>query len=432
MKRLIQKLLKILTRKILEKQRPQVITVTGSVGKTSAKQAICLVLRGRFSVRGGAKNYNNELGVPLTVLGLQSPQKSLIGWLKLFALGFYLSLFKKSDYPKILVLEIGADKPGDLKYLLEMIPAGLLKAAVLTAVAPAHLEFFGTMEKIFQEKISPFFFLAKDGLAIINQDNCDVQKIKEKIHSAVITFGIKEPALLETNPLTGQTDITINNVRQVERGISFQLNNKGQTLNFFLPEGVYFHQIYPLLAATAVGIFYKMNLRDISQNLAQYTPPAGRLRSIEGQNNSLIIDDTYNSSPESCRRALEALSTMPQAKRKIAILGDMLELGETSEEFHKTIGKMAAQLKVDYLITYGQMAQFIAKSCQANGLPKERIFPFAELGKLSDFLKNFIQTGDVLLVKGSQGMRMEKIVRNIMAQPEKAKDLLVRQGEEWE
>lgn len=421
MKKLIQKLLKILTRRVLEKQRPQVITVTGSVGKTSTKQAICLVLNGKFSVRGGAKNYNNELGVPLAVLGLESPQKSVIGWLKLFALGFCLSLFKESNYPEILVLEIGADKPGDLKYLLEMIPAGLLKAAVLTAVAPAHLEFFGTMEKIFQEKISPFFFLAKDGLAIINRDNCDVQKIKEKIHSVVITFGIKQPA-----------DITINNIRQVESGLSFQLKNNGQALDFFLPEAVYFHQIYPLLAAVAVGVFYKMNLRDISQNLANYVPPAGRMRRFKGQNESLIIDDTYNSSPESCKRALEALSTLTQAKRKIAVLGDMLELGEMSEEFHKTIGQIAARLKIDCLVSYGQMAQFIAKAGQESGLAKEQVFSFFDLEKISGFLKKFIQAGDIILVKGSQGIRMEKIVKNIMAQPEKAKDLLVRQGEEWD
>ena len=419
MKKLIKKLLKILTRQVLEKQWPQVITVTGSVGKTSTKQAIYLVLKGKFSVRGGAKNYNNELGVPFAVLGLDSPQKSVIGWLKLLATGLRLALFKESNYPAILVLEIGADKPGDLKYLLEMIPAGLLKVAVLTAVAPAHLEFFGTMEKIFQEKISPFFFLTKDGLAIINQDNCDVQKIKEKIHSAVITFGIKQ-----------QADIAINNIQQVESGISFQLKNNGQASDFFLSEGVYFHQIYPLLAAVAVGVFYKMSLEDISQNLAAYTPPAGRMRRLGGKNKSLIIDDTYNSSPESCKRALEALSTM-QAKRKIAVLGDMLELGQTSQTFHKAIGQTAADLKVDYLITYGQMAQFIAESSQTNGLPQERIFSFSELEKLSDFLKNFIQRGDVLLVKGSQGMRMEKIVKNIMAQPEKAKELLVRQEEEW-
>ena len=421
MKKLIFKILKIVALLVLQKQRPQIITVTGSVGKTSTKQAFCLVLAKKFSVRGGAKNYNNELGVPLAILGLESPRKSIIGWLKLFAKALGLILFKKNNYPEILILEIGADKPGDLKYLMEMIPNGLLRVAVLTAVAPVHLEFFGSMENIFQEKIYPFFCLAKDGLAVVNQDNCDASRIKEAIHSAMITYGVK-----------GQSDVIIKNLKQTNDGLAFQLVEGGQTLDFFLPGGMGFHQVYPLLAAVAVGVFYEITLEEIAQNLTDYTPPPGRMRRLKGKGDSLIIDDTYNSSPESCKRALETLSSMPKAKRRIAVLGDMLELGETSEEFHKAMGQIAGRLKIDYIITYGQMAQFMAKGAQESGLSKERIFSFSDLQKISNFLKKFIQKGDMLLVKGSQGMRMEKIVKDIMAQPEKAKDLLARQSEGWD
>jgi len=419
-KKTAEKILKPLTKAVLAKQQPQVITVTGSVGKTSTKQAICSVLADKFSVKGGAKNYNNELGVPFAILGLESPQKSINGWLKLFLKAVKLTLIKDKNYPEILVLEVGADKPGDLKYLMEMIPKGLFKVAVLTAVAPVHLEFFDSMENVFQEKITPFFSLAKDGLAVVAADNCDAERIKDTIHCTVITYGIRERA-----------DITIKGLKQNQNGLAFQLNNAGQTLDFFLPQGVYFHQVYPLLAAVAVGVSYKMTLRDISRGLAGYTPPPGRMRRIKGINKSLIIDDTYNSSPESCKRALEALTTIPQAQRKIAVLGDMLELGETSEEFHKTIGQMASRLKIDYLITYGQMAQFMAKASRENGLAKERVYSFTELEKITDFLKKFIQPGDVLLIKGSQGMRMEKIVKTIMQEPKKAKALLVRQNQEW-
>ena len=421
MKKIIEKFLKISAGMVLKQQKPEIIVVTGSVGKTQSKEAIYNVLAGKFICRRNIKNYNNELGVPLTILGELSPGKFFFGWLKVFLKAVPLIILKKKNYPQILILEIAADKPADLKYIMEIFPRGLLRVAVLTAVAPVHIEFFGTIENIFKEKIIPFSYLAEDNFAVVNKDNCPLEKIKSKVPSQLISYG-----------LFGEVaDVSAEKIKIDKKGLEFKFRYKEDSFPFLLKEGISAYQIYPLLAGVSVGLCYRMDLREISQRLSQYKALAGRMRKIEGKKGSLILDDTYNSSPEALKRALETLANLPFGKRKIAVLGDMLELGKFSENFHREIGKLVASLQIDYLITLGEEAEFIFEEAIKKGLSQNNVFKFKDLKELSDFLKKFLMREDVLLIKGSQGMRMEKIVKEIMANPEKAKSLLVRQDEEW-
>jgi len=380
LQKIIEKILKFWARRVLLKQKPRIVTVTGSVGKSSTKEAIYAVLSSRFRVRRSRGNYNNEIGVPLTILGAKkSPAKNLLLWKGLFIKAFVLSLFENKNYPEILVLEIGADKPGDLKYLMEMLPSNLLKAAVLTAVAPVHLEFFGTMQNILQEKTTPFKYLPEDGKAIVNQDCVNYKE-------ADIYYGLRQAGDLASQ--------------------------------FVFP-----HQAYAPLAGIAVGRVFGIRKEKAKQAIAEnYKTLAGRGRKIQGINNSILIDDTYNASPLSTRAALRAVANLPYAKRKIAVLGDMLELGPQSPEFHKRVGEIAAELEFNCLITYGQEAKNIAPGTARH---------FESQEKLIEFLKNIIQPGDVILIKGSQGARMEKITKALMKEPEKAKELLVRQSKKW-
>jgi len=413
MKFFIQKLLKKLTYLVLLKQQPNIITITGSVGKTSTKEGIYFAIKSLGEVRRSLKNYNNELGVPFTVAlwGGKAPGKNLLRWHWVFCRLLYYAIFKSKNYPKWLVLEIGSDKPGDLQYLMEMIPSGLLKIAVLTAVFGVHLEFFKTIRAVYQEKTTPFNYVANDGLILINSDNCDIEKIKKDFaNKKIVSYGFEKSA-----------DIIALDFKAGDKGLDFKIKIPNGDFEFLLKEAISAYQCYPVLAGVGVALNLGISIEAALNGLKEKLPMPGRMRLLEGINKSLIIDDTYNSSPEAAKYALKALVGLPNYNRKIAILGDMLELGPQSSQFHQEIGKMAKDLGVDYIFTFGEQAKEILPS----------IKHFSSHQEAGEYLKKFVQDKDAILIKGSQGVRMEKIVKEILAQPEKAQDLLVRQTDEW-
>ena len=194
LEKILQKILRFFAEITLRKYQPKIVVIVGSIGKTSAKEAIYSVLSGKFKTRRSIKNYNNEIGVPLTIINCDSGEKSLFKWLGIFLKAILLNIFKNKDYPQFLVLEMAADKKGDIKYLMDMIPQKLLKVVVLTAITPVHLEFFENVNNIFEEKTTPFSYLEKDGSVIFNMDNCDVYKVKEKVSSKLLTYGLNKDA----------------------------------------------------------------------------------------------------------------------------------------------------------------------------------------------------------------------------------------------
>jgi len=181
---------------------------------------------------------------------------------------------------------------------------------------------------------------------------------------------------------------------------------------------------YAALAAASVGVAMKMNLLEIAEALANFEPPPGRLRLIEGEKQTRILDDTYNSSPIAAIAALETLKALP-AQRRIAVLGDMLELGKYSEGAHRSIGEKASGA-ADILITVGDRARFMSNEALARGMSEEKIFSFSTTEEAADKLEEILQKGDLILIKGSRAMRMENIVQEIMAHSEDAVKLLVR------
>jgi len=207
LEKVFQKILRFLAVITLQKYQPQIVVVVGSIGKTSTKEAIYSVLAGRFKTRRNIKNYNNEIGVPLTIINCDSGERSIFKWIKIFAQGILLNILKDKNYPKFLVLEMAADKKGDIKYLMDMLPPKLLKVVVLTAITPVHLEFFENINNIFEEKTTPFSYLEKDGSAIFNMDNCNVYEVKEKINSRLLTYGLNENA-----------DINVSEIEYVDSG----------------------------------------------------------------------------------------------------------------------------------------------------------------------------------------------------------------------
>ncbi len=449
--KILEKKLRFFAKRIIKKYQPDIIGITGSVGKTSTKEAIYTVLSGKFSCRQSLGNYNNEIGVPLTIIGHVSGKKSIFGWLAVFWQAMRLIVLK-CGYPKILVLELATDKPGDIKYLTDFIN---LKVGIVTAVAPVHTEFFKTLENIANEKSIVISTLPKDGFALINADDELVLPMKEKTNATISTYGLTEEAEVKATDIKlSYGDITpIDGLkRKTIRGLSFKIKYDGSKAPFYLPGVLGEHQVYTALAATAVGLAYGLNLISISDRLKEFKSPAGRMNLIQGIKNTLIIDDSYNSSPKAALAALEvlekinlgedipgeikpdAIEKLPRGGKrflKFACLGDMAELGEFTEEGHALVGQRAVGV-ADILITVGEKSKTIAKEALKRGMHEMQIFSFDYAEEAGRFLQDRIHKGDVILIKGSQVSRMEKVVKEVMAEPRRAEELLVRQGEDWQ
>jgi len=372
------------------------------------------------------KNYNNEIGVPLTIIGFEkTPGKSIWGWLKIFARALQLLWTRCQGYPDILVLEMGADKPGDIKYLTEMAPC---KVGVLTYIAHAHTEYFKTLKKIAQEKRVIISHLDSDGFAILNYDNDLVMENRDKTKAEVITYGFKDGAALRASDVNLLFDDGL-----AQGGINFKVSYEGNVVPAFLPGVVARHLVPSALAGLAVGVVFGVNLVEGVEALKKLKPIPGHMRLLPGIKNTLIIDDTYNSSPDPAISALRTLASMdlrPGAER-YAVLGDMLELGSETENTHRAVGVAVGELKIDFLITVGEASKHTANAARAAGLKEHQIASFADSVAAGRYLQEKLEEGDVVLVKGSQGVRMEKIVKEVMAEPERAEELLVRQGIEW-
>ncbi|HRY36911.1 MAG TPA: UDP-N-acetylmuramoyl-tripeptide--D-alanyl-D-alanine ligase [Candidatus Magasanikbacteria bacterium] len=427
LKTILQILLRNCAKKIIKKYSPDIVGITGSIGKTSAKEAIAAVLGSKFNVRSNKKNYNNEIGLPLTIIGVEkTPGKDLLGWFKVFIKAFALRFKRDADYPDVLVLEMGADKPGDIAYLVDIAPC---KVGVLTFIGSAHIEFFKTVKKIAQEKRLIISHLKEDGFAVLNFDNEMVMQ-NSKTNAETFTYGFKDGADFQATDINVITDEKTN----WPTGLNFKVSFHGNTVPVFLPGFIAEQFIPAALAGLVVGHIFGINLVEGALALRNIRPLAGHMRIIPGIKQTLIIDDTYNSSPDAVRSAMNVLSKIvPQENgRRIAILGDMLELGADTETAHREIGFRVVESDFDFLITVGEASKkFTAQAAKEAGMDENKIAVFDDSVSAGKFLQNKMEKGDVILVKGSQGKRMEKIVKEVMAEPEKAGELLVRQEEHW-
>jgi len=411
-------------RLILWRYKPNIIAVTGSVGKTSTKDAIYSVLSKKFFVRKSEKSYNSEIGLPLTIIGCRNAWNNPFLWSLNILKGLKVILFG-GDYPKWLVLEVGADRPGDIKGLSKWLRTDI---AVITRIGkvPVHVEFFKSQKEVFEEKASILATLKEKGKAILNIDDEDIATLKDKTNKEVVTVSSFKHA-----------DITASNYQVsyaensgLPEGIMFRVDYRGSSIPISIKGVLGEQHIYPILNSVGVGLALGLNAVEINESLSNHASPRGRMRVIEGIGGSCVVDDTYNSSPIALSYALKTLAGLKTKGRKIAVLGDMLELGKFSSEEHEKMG-LEASKSVNILITVGLRSKRIAESAQMAGLSKENIFEFDSSITAGEFLKEKIGNGDIILVKGSQSMRMEKVVEKIMAHPEQAEELLVRQEREW-
>lgn len=424
---ILEKVLRQMAVLVLKKYKPQVVAITGSVGKTSTKEAIATVLDGKMRVRKTEKNYNNEIGLPLTIIGAESGESSLCGWFKVFLKWSWVML-APNKYPEVLVLEMGADRPGDIQYLVDFVRPNI---SVITDISWSHVEFFKDVEGVAKEKGTLVKELDEKGSAVLNVDNPHIAKINNQAKCNVISFGFSEEAEMKATDVNFSYDENSSD----PKGLSFKLNFKGTSIPVRLSNILARHQIYAALAAAAVGTQFGINLVEIGQALENFAPPCGRMNLLRGIKDTCIIDDTYNSSPTSVSAALDTLQELHASSenftRKIAVLGDMLELGEGSPEKHADLGKKFLEIKGDLIFAVGERMQAAVSELEKGGFPKERIYHFENPMEAGKKLQAVMQKGDLILVKGSQGMRMEKVVEEVMADPQNLEKLLCRQSQHW-
>jgi UDP-N-acetylmuramoyl-tripeptide--D-alanyl-D-alanine ligase len=346
---------------------PRVVGITGSVGKSSTKELTWAVLRQRFKTLKNPGNLNNEIGLPLTLLDLDD------------------------SYERV-VLEMGMYNLGEISDLCAIAAPHV---GVVTNIGPTHLERLGSIEHIAQAKAELVQALPPDGVAILNQDDPFVRRMAQQTRARVFTYG-----------LTPEADLWASNVvSEGLEGIRFVLHYQGEAIHAKVPL-LGRHSAHTALRATAVALIDEMTWQEIMAGL-QDSAIQLRLVSVPGINGSTLLDDTYNASPMSTIAALNLLDDL--SGRRIAVLGDMAELGDQEEEGHRRVGCRAADT-IDLLITVGPRAHMIADEARACGLAPEAATEVETNDQAIEHLRQMVQPGDIVLVKGSRSMAMEEIV----------------------
>ncbi|MBI4975423.1 UDP-N-acetylmuramoyl-tripeptide--D-alanyl-D-alanine ligase [Candidatus Peregrinibacteria bacterium] len=443
MKRFVKKLvlfvLKVLAKRRVKRFKGKVIVVTGSVGKTSTKDAIFTILNTQYKVKKSKKSMNTDFGLLLTILDIESGFSSAIKWSWVLVKGLFNSLFR--DLSDVWLFEFGVDKPKDMDFLISVVKPDI---AVMTNIFPVHLDFgqFKNLQDIFEEKKKIVDALKRNGTAVLNIDNpflADLAKSRGKREGEFAATGRGSWQKLG-NPsdrltITFSKDDVANyyatNIKLSEAETVFILHHKDKRYEVPFPVlGEY--QVYAAMAAIICGELMGISLENSILALQRFSLPAGRMSVIAGKNGSTILDSSYNSSPEALKEALKILKSLGEGKRKIAVLGNMNELGENSRALHHGAGGLVPSC-ADLLITVGVQAKVMAEAAMEKGMDEKSVHSFDSATAAADFFTSKIKEGDLILVKGSQNnVRLEKFVKAMMAHPEDAKSVLVRQEKVWE
>lgn len=357
----IEALKKLAIQKLKETKIP-VIAITGSLGKTSTRNMIYSIVSKKYKTLVTEKNYNNNIGLPLTILRLKDEE--------------------------LILLEMGMNHLGEIEYLSKIAKPDI---AIITNILPIHIEYLGSMENILKAKLEILSGLKENGALIINNDNEYLNNIKLK-NLNIITCGI------ENNSNYMAYDIEQNKYKVNIKGKTFCFNNHIGTKPYILNG----------LLAIATGMQLNVEIADIQAGINEYLLTEGRLENINSKKGVNIINDSYNASAESMINAIEYLLNQKE-KRKIAILGDINETGTYSQEIHSKVGKYIAKNNIDYLITIGNNSKYINIEAQ-KGMDKNNIIHFETKSDAKDFIKNLLNKGDIVLVKASNGNKFIEIV----------------------
>ncbi len=349
-----------------------VIAITGSNGKTTTRQMTAEVVAKKFNTLSTVGNYNNQIGVPLTLLRLISEHK----W---------------------AVVELGTNRPGEIARLAQICSPDI---GVITNIGPAHLEGLGSLDGVMREKGQLLEHLKTGGKAVLNADDRRVYKIAAQTKKEVLLFGQSENARIRATA-----------VKEKAAGISFNLDLPKESLRVNLKVPGQF-MVINALAASAVGHLLGLSAKDIKAGLEKFKPAWGRMNIFQTANGIHIIDDTYNANPDSMKSAITTLKSLRANNRSILVAGDMLELGEQAESLHRQVGAWAAAAGINQLWVTGDFAGAVIEGAKSAGMKVEHIFAGSR-EKLLIELQKSLKPGDWVLVKGSRGARMDAVVEGL-------------------
>ena len=358
------------------------VAITGSVGKTSTKDMVYCVLANKYKVLKTEGNFNNEIGLPLTA-------------------------FRLSFDDELAIFEMGMSAFGEISRLTKIASP---ETAIITNIGFSHIEHLGSRENILKAKLEVLEGMSEtDGTVILNGDDEYLKSVVGTLPFETLTYGIENK----------NCDIVAENIRKFSDSTSFDVQVDGNVYNILInAPGI--HHIYNALAAILAGIKYNMSMEKIVEGISHFVPQ-GMRQSVETLNNYKIIKDCYNASPTSMKSGLEVLSvTMPKdienPCRKVAVLGDMLELGDYAEEAHTSVGELACDYDLGCLIAIGKNAEFVAKGAIEKGFNSSEIYIFYDNNAAKAHIMEIIKPNDVILFKGSRGMRLEEIADFISEQ----------------
>ncbi len=413
MKKLIKKqIVSILSwqvKRLRARHQFKTIIVAGSVGKTSTKLAIANVLSQKFRVQYQNGNYNDIVSVPLIYFGQIMPALwNPFAWLIIFVKNE--AIIRKDYLYDYVVLELGTDGQGQIEKFQKYVKADF---GLLTAIAPEHMEFFETLDEVAKEEM---VITELCETLMVNKDLCDA-KYLTNLNKPVTSYSVKLPA-----------DYQLTNIKSSDGFYDFDILHAGQTLLSATHETIAETQLYSLCAAATVASLAGLSPDEIINGMKGIHPVSGRMQHLAGINNSQIIDDTYNASPTAMQAALGTLYKI-SAPQKIAILGNMNELGSYSQQAHLEIGRYCDPKQLNLTVTIGPDANmYLATAAENNGC---NVKTFNDPYSAGEFLKDYIKTNAVILAKGSQnGVFAEETVKLLLANPQDASKL-VRQSPHW-
>ncbi len=428
-KSIITSLLTLEAKAALRRHNPRIVAVTGNVGKTSTKDAIYAVIHTAFSTRKSDKSFNSEIGLPLAILGLDNAWSSPVGWLRNLWKGMIIAL--GGDFPEWLVLEVGADHPGDIEKVSTWLHPDIVVLTRMSAT-PVHGEYFKGPADMLAEKMHLAKALKPDGTLVINSDDLYFTQATKDMDVKKAFYGEGKEAgtrIAESEAIYDKSPLALPIGQYVVLGRTDATGKASKSPKIALPGVVGKHLVYSVAAAVAVA--YELGIEGhIEGAFRDFQTPKGRMRILPGRSSSIIIDDSYNSSPLAAIEALKAFGELSVKGKKIAVLADMGELGAVSESAHREVGALAGAT-VHTLVAVGEKAKGIAEGARSAGLASERIVWFADSVAAAAFLTDFVRAGDAVLVKGSQSMRMERVARALLAEGNDPADFLVRQEKEW-
>lgn len=353
------------------------ICITGSNGKTTTKEMISHLLKNRYNVLKSKGNYNTEIGVPLTILNLDSNHD-------------------------VLVIELAAQRTGEIRELTKIIKPDI---ALITNVFEAHIGLFENQDNIAKEKSEIILSLKDKGTAILNRDDIYYDYFEKSLnhHNDIISFGFNPEAHLRA----------INFEQDNERGFYFDLLFQGNKFPVFVPLIGRFN-VYNVLAAFSAGIKMQIPINEMINSISDFNAPRMRMEYMLFNKDITLIQDYYNSNPTAVKEALNSISSISGGRFKIAVLGDMLELGEKSIEYHKEIGRIASIFSYDMIIGFGDYGKWIVEGAKEQEIKDKKIYSFTvgEKEKLTNKLIRDVPRNSIVLLKGSRNMQMEDIVKH--------------------